>query len=185
MCYRTASQVKMHISFSDCLMQIVFKVKLSQPYFDCNLGNHYVVKLVSVVKSVMHVWWCPFQVPYTVVCMTQFSSNFLFACKVCLKKWDLDYDSMLQLLNISRLSVCRKFLTMYNIVSGHMYFPSSIFVQSNLPYQFNCTSTFNFTRLLHILPVIRLHLVVLSWNNLPDSVKVWSSISCFKGHCII
>ena len=25
----------------------------------------------------------------------------------------------------------------------------------------------------HILPVIRLHLVVSSWNNLPDSVKVY------------
>ena len=110
MCYRTANQVKMPISFSSCLMQIVFKVKLSQPYFDCNLGNHSVVKLVSVVKSVMHVWWCPFQVPYMVVCMTQFSSMLLFACKVCLKKWDLDYDSMLQLLNISRLLVCRTFL---------------------------------------------------------------------------
>ena len=28
-----------------------------------------------------------------------------FACKVCLKQWDLDYDSMLQLLNLPRLSV--------------------------------------------------------------------------------
>ena len=84
----------------------------------------------------------------------------LFACKVCLKQWDLDYDSMLQLLNISRLLVCRTFLTMYNIVSGHMYFPSSIFVQSNLPYQFNCTSTFNSTRRLDILPVIHLIQVI-------------------------
>ena len=48
-----------------------------------------------------------------------------FACKVCLKQWDLDYDSMLQLLNLPRLSVRREYLkltTMYNIVSGHMYF---------------------------------------------------------------
>ena len=60
-----------------------------------------------------------------------------FACKlVCLKQWDLDYAiNMLQLLNLPRLSVRRKYLkltTMYNIVSGHMYFPSSIFLQSNL-----------------------------------------------------
>ena len=49
-----------------------------------------------------------------------------FACKVCLKQWELDYDSMLQLLNLPRLSVRREYLkltTMYNIVSGHMYFP--------------------------------------------------------------
>ena len=69
------------------------------------------------------------------------------------------------------------------LVSSHMYFPSSIFVQCNLPYQFNCTSTFNFTSpsahtnyMYHsIVPS-----VILSWNNLPDSVKLFSSISCFK-----
>ena len=33
---------------------------------------------------------------------------------------------------------------------------------------------------LHILPVVRLHLVVSSWNNLPDSRKVCFSIPCFK-----
>ena len=57
-----------------------------------------------------------------------------FACKVRLKQWDMDYDSMLQLLNLPSLSVCRKYLkltTMYNIVSGHMDFPSSIFVHVN------------------------------------------------------
>ena len=126
-------------------MQIVFntKVKLSQPYFNCNLGNHSVASFCSeechaclVVSLSSALYGC------------MYNSIFLdaFIClHVRLKKWDLDYDSMLQLLNISRLLVCRTFLTMYNIVSGHMYFPSSIFVQSNLPYQFNCTSTFNFT----------------------------------------
>ena len=63
-----------------------------------------------------------------------------FACKVCLKQRDLNYDSMFQLLNLPHLSVRRKYLkltTMYNIVNGHMDFPSSIFVQSNLPYYLN------------------------------------------------
>ena len=51
-----------------------------------------------------------------------------FACKVCLKQWDLDYDSMLQLLNLPCPSVRHKYFkltTMYNIVSGHVHFPSS------------------------------------------------------------
>ena len=92
----------------------------------------------------------------------------------------------MQLLNLPHLSVCRKYLkltTMYNIVSGHMYFPSSIFLQSNLPYQFIRTSTLNFIR-----PFARTNYmyhsfvpsVVSSWNNLPDSVKLCSCISCFK-----
>ena len=56
------------------------------------------------------------------------------------------------ILNLPRLSVHRKYLNynvqrklMYNIVSGHMDFPSSVFVQSNLPYYLSRTSTFNFT----------------------------------------
>jgi len=39
-------------------------------------------------------------------------------CKVCLKMWDLDYNTMLQLLNLPQLSVhCdyRKVITVYNI----------------------------------------------------------------------
>ena len=109
-----------------------------------------------------------------------------FACKVCLKQWDLDYDSMLQLLNLPRLSVRRKYLkltTMYNIVSGLMHFPSSIFVQSNLPYYLNCTSTFNFTRpFAHTNYMYHSFVpsVISSWNNLPDSVKLCSCISTFK-----
>ena len=48
-----------------------------------------------------------------------------FASKVCPKQWVLDYESMLQLLNLPCLSVRYKYLkltTMYNIVSGHVYF---------------------------------------------------------------
>ena len=115
-----------------------------------------------------------------------------FACKVCLKRWNLHYDSLLQLLNLSCFSVCRKNLkltTLNNIVSGHMYFPSSIFVQYNLPYQFNCTNKFNFTRpfahtnyMYHSFASS----VSLSWNNLPDPVKLFSSISCFKRYiCVV
>ena len=109
-----------------------------------------------------------------------------FACKVCHKQWDLDYDSMLELLNLPLLSVCRKYLkltTIYNIVSGHMYFPSSIFLQSNLPYQFICTSTLNFIRPFahtNYMYYSFVPSVVSSWNNLPDSVKLCSCISCFK-----
>ena len=65
-----------------------------------------------------------------------------FACKVCLKQWELDYDSMLQLLNLPHLSAHPKYLkltTMYNIFSDHMDFQSSIFVQSNVPYHLNRT----------------------------------------------
>ena len=115
-----------------------------------------------------------------------YSTNSVRFCASLFKQWDLDYDSMLQLLNLPRLSVHRKYLkltTMYNIVSGHMDFPSSIFVQSNLPYYLNRTSTFNFTRLFeHTNYMYHSYApsVISLWNNLPDSVKVCSCISSSK-----
>ena len=75
---------------------------------------------------------------------------------------------MLQLLNLFRLSVHRKYLkltTMYNIVSGHMYLPSSIFVQ--LITQAHLTCTFNFTKpFAHTNDMYHSFVpsVILSWN---------------------
>ena len=86
-------------------------------------------------------------------------------------------------LEYARLSVRRKYLkltTMYNIVSGHTYFPSS---QSNLPYQFIHTSTLNFIRPFahtNYMYYSFVPSVVSSWNNLPDFVKLCSCTSCFK-----
>ena len=53
-----------------------------------------------------------------------------FACKVCLKCWDMDYQSMLHCLDIPPLSVRRRYLkliTMFNIVNGQSFFPPGIF----------------------------------------------------------
>ena len=67
-----------------------------------------------------------------------------FACKVCLKCWDMDYDNMLHCLDLPLLHVKRqhlKFITMFNIINGnkqstpcsiccreaiHLYFTDSI-----------------------------------------------------------
>jgi len=70
-----------------------------------------------------------------------------FACRVCLKRWDLDYDSMLQLLSIPPLTFRHEYLkltTMYNIIHGHSHFPSGLFAHSNFPYSSN--RSLNFTR---------------------------------------
>ena len=61
-----------------------------------------------------------------------------FACKVCLKRWDMDYESMLQQLELTSLSQRRKFLkltTMYNIINGTLYFPTGYFVQNYSLFQ--------------------------------------------------
>ena len=51
-----------------------------------------------------------------------------FACKVCLKCWDMDYQNMLHCLDIPPLSVRRRYLkliTMFNIVNGQVIFSTS------------------------------------------------------------
>jgi len=107
-----------------------------------------------------------------------------FACRVCLKRWDLDYDSMLQLLSIPPLTIRCEYLkltTMYNIIHGHSHFPSGLFAHSNFPYSSN--RSLNFTRpfahtnyLYHsFVPS-----VIGLWNNLPPSLKAMPSISTFK-----
>ena len=56
-----------------------------------------------------------------------------FACKVCLKRWDMDYESMLQQLELTSSSQRCKFLkitTLYNIIIGTLYFPIGYFVQN-------------------------------------------------------
>ena len=107
-----------------------------------------------------------------------------FACKVCLKQWDLDYDLMLAQLNIPKLVMRRKYLkltTMYNIVKGNCYFPSDIFLQD-----FNNTHLRNqVTR--YIRPYSHTNYmfssfvpsVIALWNNLPANIST-SSISSFK-----
>ena len=108
------------------------------------------------------------------------------ACKVCLKMWDLDYNTMLQLLNLSPLSVRREYLkltAMYNILNGYSYYPSGIFVQSNNRYYSSQSTNVNFVR-----PYARTNYlyysfvpnVVHAWNNLPYFIKTSPCISTFK-----
>ena len=54
-----------------------------------------------------------------------------FACKVCLKCWDMDYDNMLHCLDLSLLHVRHqhlKLITMFNIINGNSF--SSGYLQS-------------------------------------------------------
>jgi len=56
--------------------------------------------------------------------------------KVCLKLWGLDYDSMLHLLGITRISTYQQFLKLvllYRAVNGPTYFPPGIFVPRSSP----------------------------------------------------
>ena len=55
-----------------------------------------------------------------------------FACRICLKQCNMNYDNMLQMLNIPAMSNCGKYLklaTMYNSDSNNYCFPSGDFAR--------------------------------------------------------
>jgi len=81
--------------------------------YACQLWDPYITKC--------HRTWNPYKI--------------LPAGWVCLKRWDLNYNCMLQKLDLLPLTSHRKYLkltTMYNMLSGNSYFPSGIF--NNLNY---------------------------------------------------
>ena len=67
---------------------------------------------------------CQLWDPYTSKSWLSLEAVQKFACKVCLKMWDLDYNTMLQLLNLPPLSVRREYLkltAMYNNYSKWLF----------------------------------------------------------------
>ena len=91
-------------------------------------------------------------------------------CRVCLKQWDLDYESMLRLLDVPPLATHHKYLkvtTMYIIiVSSNAYFPFGIFVLHNCDQNQASTTNWNFSVQC---VVAKQKLMIRS-----TSVKIWS-----------
>ena len=107
-----------------------------------------------------------------------------FACKVCLKCWDMDYDNMLHCLDLPLLRVRRqhlKLITMFNIVNGNIVFPAGIFNLHQHLSQRNNSSVFhklhsrtNYFYFSYVPSVITV------WNTLPVDIRSSSSVSVFK-----
>ena len=111
------------------------------------------------------------------------------ACKVCLKQWDLDYDSVLQLLNFPHLSVRHKYLNYnvlvvtctFHVVSNKVIYHINLFAQAHL----------TLLDLLHILItcIIRLYLlysIILEQFTRLCKLKCFHVFLVLKGHyCII
>ena len=128
---------------------------------------------------------CQLWDPYTTEGIHSLESVQKFACKVCLKQWNMDYDSMLKLLGIPLLATRRKYLkltTMYNIVHNSYFFPPAIFVQHNFPYSsYHLNSNFirPFARTQYLYSSF-IPSVITAWNSLPYLTKHSLSISAFK-----
>ena len=128
---------------------------------------------------------CQLWDPYTTEGIHSLESVQKFACKVCLKQSNMDYDSMLKLLGIPLLATRRKYLkltTMYNIVHNSYFFPPAIFVQHNFPYSshhLNSNFIRPFARTQYLYSSF-IPSVITAWNSLPYLTKHTLSISAFK-----
>ena len=113
-----------------------------------------------------------------------------FACKVCLKCWDMDYQNMLHCLDIPPLSVRHRYLkliTMFNIVNGQSFFPPGIFEPQSPSYNSRHSSSLNFCRprsRTNYLQSSYVPSVIFTWNNLPVELKSLLSVSTFKDHLL-
>ena len=104
-----------------------------------------------------------------------------FGRKVCLKQWDMHYESMFQRLELTSLSTSQVFKTNYNVqyhLTTLYIFPLATLYKIISPIPvvifFKPFARTNYLYSSFVPSVISL------WNNLPDSVK--TSISVFKAH---
>ena len=58
---------------------------------------------------------CQLWDPYTTKGIQSLESVQKFSCEVCLKQWDMNYESMLEQLDLTPLSQRRKLLINYNV----------------------------------------------------------------------
>ena len=109
-----------------------------------------------------------------------------FALKVCTKNWSSGYESLLQSCNLPTLASRRHYLKLcllYQVVNGHLNFPTAPVVPRNLSRSLRNTSTLALER-----PVTRTnahqssffpHTIAL-WNSLPPSAQNCQSLRSFK-----
>ena len=124
--------------------------------------------------------------PFTKGSIEHLEKTQKLAAKICLKKWNLSYPTMLRELNLPTLQSRRhimKLCVVYAILNDSMYFPSGIFVyrnssistRTNTPLclqPVHCsTNYFMFSFVPHS---------ILLWNSLPPCISGSASLLSFK-----
>lgn len=108
-----------------------------------------------------------------------------FACRVCLKRWDLSYEDMLRLLDLPLLSTRRRYLklcSMWKIVHNVLFYPENVFVRNtNTLLRRNSVTRFcrPFSRCNYVFYSF-VYSSICQWNRLPASVISGPSLPIFK-----
>ena len=100
-----------------------------------------------------------------------------FAFKLCTKQWDLVYEQLLVLLDLTRLSTRRLYLdllTVYKIIHSLVYYPPNTLPNTARPYLYQCPFAHTNYYKHSFIPC-----TINTWNTLPLTV-VDTSFSLFK-----
>ena len=168
-----------HISWSEHIKQLCSKVRkligmlYRQFYTWADTSTLITIYLTCIrphLEYATHLWD-----PYNKKYIELLESVQKFACKVCHKCWDMDYQNLLHCLDIPPLSVRRRYLikliTMFNIVNGQSFFPPGIFEPQSPSYNSRHSSSQNVCRPrshTNYLQSSYVPSVIFAWNNLPN-----------------
>ena len=134
-----------------------------------NVDNHSLLELYSVLVRPHLEYAAPIWDPHFIKDTNKLESVQRFALKMCLKRWDLGYQDLLDLSQLPTLENRRLYLklcTLYKIIHGYFYFPSNVFVlQVN---RHSCS--------LPLIHQLRAHTNAFQSSFVPSSVSVWNHL---------
>ena len=134
-----------------------------------NVDNHSLFELYSVLVRPHLEYAAPIWDPHIIKDTNKLESVQRFALKMCLKRWDLGYQDLLDLSQLPTLENRRLYLklcTLYKIIHGYFYFPSNVFVPQVNRHSYS-------------LPLIhqpRAHTNAFQSSFVPSSVSVWNHL---------
>ena len=148
-----------------------------------NMDHHSLLELYSVLIRPHLEYAAPIWDPHLIKDTTKLENVQKFALKMCLKKWDVGYQELLDLSQLPTLENRRLYLklcTLYKIIHGYFYFPPNVFIpqvsrhSSSLPLVHMPRARTNAFQSSFVPSSISV------WNHLPHEALTAPSINSFK-----
>ena len=146
------------------------------------MDNQSLFKLYNILVCTHLEYASPLWDPYLIKDIAKLESVQKFALKLCSKQWDMDYQDLIELMQLPTLEYRRLYLklcTLYKIIHGHFYFPQDIF----LPNLTRCALPYQLQQIYARTNAFRSSFVINSvslWNNLPQEALHAQTIHSFK-----
>ena len=146
-----------------------------------NVDNQSLFELYNILVHPHLEYASPLWDPYLIKDIAKLESVQKFALKLCSKQWDMDYQDLIELMQLPTLENRRLYLklcTLYKIIHDHFYFPQNIF----LPKLTRCALPYQLQQIYARTNAFQSSFVnsVSLWNNLPQEALHAQTIHSFK-----